>query len=243
MRRGGLWIALAGILFAQCAHAEEFCNWRPRQIEDPTDVRGTTLLLVTDRETLGIYNNCVTILRRQFGSILNFALVNRFPEGTSATSAYALVKSTRLLSSSPPVKITLSRGKGWILPGTDGKVVPQGEFSRPYRGSIEDWNKAHDSLGTPEEISQRLRVPWHSYATADLGLSSTDYADFWKIDPSFDRMHSVSTHYLLRFDVNTGRYVSNILFQVALQPEVDQIRLNIQSSMESLSGEFKFMVR
>ena len=232
------------VIAPSAAVGDEFCNWRPRQIDNPADIRATTLVLTTPRDTLGIYENCVTIIRGQFGSVLSFALVNRFPKEIGMTSAYALVKSTRVLSSKPLVKISLSRGNGWFLPGGARSQTPLPEmFFEPFKGTVEEWNAAHASFATPEDLAKRLKSAWHAYTTPDFGVSSTDVFQFWPIDSSFDQIHGVSTHYLLRFDVNTEQRVSFIPFTVYLQPEVQQIGLQIYSNIESLSGEYKFIVR
>lgn len=71
-------LAIYVLLASFPGKAEEFCGWRPRDIADPRDIRGTTLILSTSRDTFGIYNDCITIVRKEFGNSLNFALVNRF---------------------------------------------------------------------------------------------------------------------------------------------------------------------
>ena len=239
-------VAIALLLVGPtAASAQEFCNWRPRQIDNPSDIRGTTLVLITSRETLGIYNNCVTLVHKQFGSVLEFALVNRFPKNIGIQSAYAVVRSIRTLSTNPPIKISLSRGKGWLLPDQAGRssAVQREMFFEPFKGTIEDWNAAHATFLTPEKLAERLKITWHAYLSSDLSLSSADTFEFWQIDPRFDRSHDVSTHYLLRFDVNTGTKVSLIPFTVHLQQQVKQINLKIYSSIESLSAEYIFVVR
>lgn len=239
------YVAVALLLSASTTAAQEFCNWRPRQIDNPADIRATTLVLKTSRETLGIYNNCVTIVRRQFGNILSFALVNRFPEEIGMTSAYALVKSTRTLSTSPPIKVSLSRGKGWLFAGaTSASPVTQREMSfEPFKGTVEQWNSAHASAATPEEFANRLKTSWHAYIAPDFGISSGDAFQFWQVAPTFNPAHDVSTHYLLRFDVNIDKRVSLVPFTVHLQPEVQQIILEVYSNIDSLSGEYRFIVR
>ena len=226
-------------------NAQEFCNWRPRVIEDRFDIRSTSLILTTSRNTFGVYNNCITIVRKQYGNILNFAVVNRFPAEIGVKSGYVLVKSIRTLSNEPPIKLSLSRGGGWYLSGAaDNSLSVGGEMNYvPFRGAIETWNEAHSTPGTPGELSRRLNISWHAYALTDMTLSSSDLAEFWKIDSSFDRAHSVITNYLLRFDVNTGLKVSTIPFSVYLQQEVQKIRLQLISNIESLSGEYTFLVR
>lgn len=240
-------LLIGALLFAASvpANAQEFCNWRPRVIEDRFDIRSTTLILTTSRDTFGIYNNCVTIIRKQYGSILNFGVVNRFAPEIGVKSGYVLIKSIRTLSNEPPIKLTLSRGGGWYLSGGAGAPLSvAGEMPYvPFKGTIETWNEAHSNPGNPSEFSQRLNIPWHAYALTDMTLSSSDLAEFWKVDSSFDRAHGVVTNYLLRFDVNTGPKVSAIPFSIFLQQEVQQIQLRIISNIESLSGEYRFVVR
>lgn len=241
---GVLIIATFTILIASQARADEFCNWRPRDVDTAFDIRNTTLLLSTRHDTYGIYNDCVTIVRRQFGTVLNFAVVNRFPADIGIKSGYILVKSVRLLSSQPLIKLSLSRGGGWYLPaaGSSLKSAPEMNY-QPFRGTIETWNAAHSKPGGPADFAQRLGASWHAYATQDMSLASSDAVDFWKVGDGFDRVHGVITNYLMRFDVNTGTKLSTVPFKVFLQKQVQQIELHIVSSIDSLSGDYKFIVR
>jgi hypothetical protein len=227
------------------AKAEEFCEWRPRDIANPADIRGTTLVLTTDRDTFGIYNSCVTILRRQFGGSLNFALVNRFSKNIGITTGYAFVKSIRILSSSPPIKLSLTRGGGWItFQKENGPPKPARVMNfEPYRGTIESWNDAYSKPGTPLDFGERLHSPWHAYADVDKIVASSDTPDFWKVNSTFDQIHGVITNYLLHFDVNTEPIVSQIPFTVFIQPEVQRFELLIISNPESLNGTYKFVVQ
>lgn len=225
--------------------AQEFCGWRPRDIADPTDIRGTTLTLSTARDTFGIYNDCVTIIRRQFGSSLNFGLVNRFSPDVGIKSGYVLIKSIRMLSNSPPIKVSLSRGGGWtIFEKDDGPPKPARlMYFEPYRGTIDSWNAAYANPGSPSEFATRLHTPWHAYADIERTVASSDFADFWKVEGTFDQVHGVITNYLIHFDINTDPKVSLIPFSVFLQPEVQQFELRILSGPESLSGTYKFVVK
>ena len=221
------------------------CHWRPRPIDNPRDIRETRLIITTARQTFGIYNNCVTLLRREVGDELSFALVNRFNKGIGVKTAYAVVKSTRTFTNTPPIKISLSRGSGWVLRDKTAKSpAPQREmFYEPFKGTVETWNAAHAADGTPEELAQRLGVEWHAYTEPDLGRSSTEMRTLWQIEESFDLAHDVSTHYLLRFVVNTERDVSRVQFQVFLQPQIKRVVLNIRSSIDALSGDYEFNIQ
>lgn len=113
----------------------------------------------------------------------------------------------------------------------------------PYKGTIDAWNAAHASPGTPLEFAQRLHSQWHAFADSDKAVASSDFPDFWKVESTFDQDHGVITNYLIHFDVNTGSKVSPIPFTVFLQPEVQRFELRIVASPESLSGTYKFIVQ
>jgi hypothetical protein len=113
----------------------------------------------------------------------------------------------------------------------------------PFRESIEAWNTAHSSDGTPAEFEQRLKVGWHAHAHQDGGLASTADAAFWKVDNTFDSTYGGVTNILLRFDTNPSAQESLIPFQVYAQPEVRTIVLTLSSNIESLSGTYKLTLR
>lgn len=237
--------AAAALAFAlAAAHpvlAQDECFRQPSRVDigvvtEPLLLRaGTADYLVTEP--------CYTVSRRVFGTTLNFAILNRFPAGTTVTDAYVLIKSNRTLTTSPPVKVSLSRGDGWFLqergaPGEAGRMN-----SEPFTGTIDSWNAAHASPGSPLDLAQRLKLSWHAFATRALAMPSTVPIDFWKVEDTFDRVHGVRTNYLIRFAVNTTAKISPIPFQVYIQREVRHVELTMFSNIDALSGTYKFQVR
>ena len=237
--------ALLLLSAASSAVAEDACGARPVRM-DPADIRTTTLILTTPRTTYGIKDKCLILRRSEFAPILHFGVVNRFPEGAGVSSAYIFVKSTRTLSSTPLVKVSLSRGSGWFSRGADGSSspsIPEEMKYAPYKGTIEQWNTAHSNSVEPAQLNGFLNMPWHAFAMKDLTLSSSELPLFWKIDTSFDQMHGVQTNYLLRFDVNESTRLGTVPFDVFLQAEVQQIELSVYSNVDALSGSYKFLLR
>jgi hypothetical protein len=236
-------VLIAIVAGSERAHSQGDCFRPPAPIESLDNARDH-LVLQTRRASYVLPAACITVRRQTFGTVLSFAILNRFPE-ENATEAYIWIKSDRRLTSSPPVKLSLSRGDGWFLPSVGGqKPAALGRMaSDPFAGSIEEWNSAHMSAGSPLDIAARLKVSWHAFATNAPGMPSTASPEFWKIDDSFDRSHGVRTNYLIRFSVNTGDKISTVPFQVYIQREVEQVDLTMFSNIDALSGTYRFLIK
>jgi hypothetical protein len=226
------------------AHAQDDCFRPPTPVESLDNVRDY-LILQTERTSYAITTKCVVVRRQTFGTVLNFAIVNRFPAETAISDAYVLIKSNRILTSAPPIKISLSRGDGWFLPNEGDK--PPADADRmnyePFPGTIEEWNSAHASSGSPAEFAGRLKVKWHAFATGAPGMPSTVPAEWWKVSDKFDRDHGVRTNYLIRFAVNKSNKVSTVPFQVYAQREVERAEVTVLSNIDALSGSYQFVVK
>lgn len=227
------------------ARSQDDCFRPPVPVESLENVRDH-LVLQTARASyvLPATATCFAVRRQTFGTVLSFAILNRFPD-ENATDAYVLIKSDRKLTSSPPIKLSLSRGDGWFLPGEGGlQSAAVGRMaSEAFGGSIEEWNSAYGSAGGPADLAARLKVPWHAFATSALAMPSTVSAEFWKIGDAFDRAHGVRTNYLIRFSVNTSEKISTVPFQVYIQREVQQVELTLFSNIDALSGTYRFLIK
>lgn len=241
----GASVLLVPIAMAEPTLAQETCFRPPSPVSSLDDATELLALQTPKRSSYVISDTCQVVRRNTFGSILNFAIVNRFSEGTAVTDAFVFIKSYRILTSSPPVKISLSRGDGWLYPNTaGGQSTDPGRMAFvPYPGTVENWNAAHSSPGDPGELADRLKMQWHAFAAPDSNLPSTVPADFWKISDAFDRTHGVQTNYLIRFSVNTTDKVSLVPFQVYAQREVQEVQLTLYSNIEALSGTYRFVIK
>jgi hypothetical protein len=202
------------------------------------------IILQTRRAYFVVTKTCHTVRRSTFGTTLRFGILNQFPEGTGVSDAYVFIKSYRVLNSSPPIKLSLSRGDGWTLQGqgeTPPTAAPRMEFE-PFPDTIEKWNSAHELPGTPFELGTRLGVRWHAFTTTSGTSSSTVPIGFWRVPDDFDRIHGVQTNFLIRFKVNTSNRVSIVPFEVFIQPAVTQFELTLFSNIDALSGTYKFIV-
>jgi hypothetical protein len=233
------------LAIAEPSFSQDTCFRPPSPVSSLDDVTELLALQTPKHSSYVVSDTCQVVRRNTFGSILNFAIVNRFPEGTAVTDAFVFIKSYRILTSSPPVKISLSRGDGWLYPkAVGGQSSDPGRMAFvPYRGTVEDWNAAHSSAGDPREFAERLKIQWHAFASPDSNMPSTVPADFWKIPDVFDRTHGVQTNYLIRFAVNTTDKVSLVPFQVYAQREVQEVQLTLYSNIEALSGTYRFIVK
>jgi hypothetical protein len=226
------------------AHAQDDCFRPPTPVESLDNVRDY-LVLQTERTSYAITAKCVVVRRQTFGTVLNFGIVNRFPAETAISDAYVLIKSNRILTSAPPIKISLSRGDGWFLPNEGDR--PPADADRmnyePFPGTIEEWNSAHASAGGPADFAGRLKVKWHAFATGAPAMPSTVPAEWWKVSDKFDRDHGVRTNYLIRFAVNKGSKVSTVPFQVYAQREVERAEVTMLSNIDALSGSYRFQIK
>jgi hypothetical protein len=225
--------------------AQQTCFRPPSPVSSLADVTELLALQTPKRSSYVISDTCQAVRRDTFGPTLNFVILNRFPEGTAVSDAYVFVKSYRVLTSAPPVKISLSRGDGWLLPKSrEGQTADAARMAFvPFAGSVEEWNAAHSSAGSPADFADRLKVQWHAFASKDSGSPSTIPADFWKIAETFDRIHGVETNYLIRFTVNTSDKVSLVPFQVYVQREVQEVQLTLFSNIDALSGTYRFTLK
>lgn len=238
-------IFVGTVAIADASLAQDTCFRPPSPVSSLDDVTELLALQTPKRSSYVISDTCQVVRRNTFGSVLNFAILNRFPEGTAVTDAYVFIKSYRILTSAPPVKISLSRGDGWQLPKANGgqSYDPGRMTFVPFSGSVEDWNAAHSLGGNPIDFADRLKVQWHAFASTNSGMSSTVPADFWKISDAFDRTHGVQTNYLIRFSVNTSDKVSLVPFQVYAQREVQEVQLTMFSNIDALSGTYRFVIK
>lgn len=237
-------LSLAGLLSAAAYARAEDCYRPPSPVESLDYVR-ENLVLQTARSSYVLADSCLVVRRKTFGTTLSFVILNRFPADTAVKDAYVLIKSVRILSSAPPIKISLSRGDGWFLPGKPEQkpAVADSMSYEPFSGSTESWNAAHQAPGTPPEINAKLQTQWHAYATSTPGDPSTVPIGFFKVDGGFDQAHGVQTNYLIRFSVNTGSTMSKIPFQVYVQRQVQQVELTLLSNIDALSGTYKFVIQ
>jgi hypothetical protein len=247
-RTNPIWLIMAALLQfffpALKASAEDQCFRQPSRIEDLDNARDY-LILKSPRNYYVLQDTCIVIQRRTFGKTLDFAILNRFPADTQVSDAYVFIKSHRTLTSSPPIKISLSRGDGWFLePNKAHKPEAAARMNfDPFEGTIKDWNSAHSTPGSPGTVDDRLSVQWHAFATSAPGLPSTVPIHYWQITEPFDQIHDVRTNYLIRFTVNTGSANSLIPFQVYIQPEVKEVELTLFSNIDALSGTYRFIIK
>jgi hypothetical protein len=240
----GLVAALSSFAAMSSAYCADECFQPPARVGSLSHV-SAPFLLQTGRAIYVVRSTCHTVSRRIFGSTLSFALLNRFRTDTAVTEAFVFVKSSRIFSTSPPIKISLSRGDGWFVESGASRQVgsaPRIAFE-PFVDSIEKWNEAHATPGSPIELASKLKVNWHAYASRAPAMPSTVPVEFWKIEDTFNRAHGVRTNYLLRFDVNTTAEGSVVPFQVYIQPEVLEVEITMLSNIDAFSGTFRFLIR
>jgi hypothetical protein len=242
--RVGRLLAASLALFAGAttpALTQSGCATQPTPINNPNNV-DEILLLRSGNRYYAITEHCHTVRRSTFGRILNFRIVNRFPEGTWVKDAYVYIKSHRKFTSMPPIKISLSRNDGWYFPDTSAAqlaAAPSMAFE-PFSESHEKWNESHASPGSPSELAKRLNVKWHAFLTQQGGSPSTIPVAFWQTSEHFNQKHDVQTNYLIRFVVSqAGKLVP---FEVYIQPEVKEIELEFLSNIDAISGSLKLRV-
>ena len=197
--------ALQGLVPMCNAKADDQCYREPSPIESLA-YTSEHLILKSPRSYYVLQSSCIVIERRTFGNTLNFSVLNRFPEGTQISKAFLFVKSDRTLTTSPPIKVSLSRGAGWFLNTKKGqplKSVGRMNFD-PYQGTVKEWNDAHSERGNPLAVDDRIEIPWHAFATDVSSLPSTVPIDYWKITEPFDVKHEVRTNYLIRIHRQYG---------------------------------------
>ena len=237
MKRSSAALSLMAALWLSSAHAQENCA-RPTPVESLGDIKFNYLALKSPRNTYVIDNHCILINRREFPKLLSFVVL---PVGSSSETAGLYIKSYRTFSNSPPYRIKLSRGDGWYLSdSSDGTATVQNRLDdKPYAGTIQDWNAAYSTAGTPLDFKDRLKIRWHAYADDQKTMSSTDDPTYWTTKADFDFSHGTLTAYLLRFPSNSQ---TPIPFNVYLQDEVIRVDLILNSNVEALSGEYKFII-
>jgi hypothetical protein len=225
--------------------AQAACGYLPPQARNLDDVKTANLFLKSSRSTYIMNDDCFDLRRDEFGGILLFKILNRFPTDIGVKTGYLFIKSYRTFSNSQEVKIKLSRGDGWFGENpTSNPVKALGRLDdQPFAKSVDDWNSAYASPGTPTDFATRLNVFWHAYATQDQMFSSTSDLQYWKIANNFDKTYGAMTDYLLRFDVNTARSDSLVPFQVYIQRQVKKVELEISSNIESLSTTLKLNLK
>jgi hypothetical protein len=229
--------ALCVVIWLSPAYAQENCG-RATPVDSLGDIKYNYLALTSPTNTYAIDKSCIILTRREFRKVLPFDLL---PANSDSTTAL-YIESYRAFSSNPPYKISLSRGGGWFFSKTQkGNAAAQKKLpDKPYPGSVESWNAAHSTAGTPLDFEGRLKVLWHAYANSDRTLSSTEDPGVWKTRPDFDFAHGTLTVYLLRFPPKSQ---TPIPFQVYLQDEVKHVDLVINSNVEALSGEYNFIIQ
>jgi hypothetical protein len=238
--------AVVGLAVLTCnANAEDQCFREPSPIES-LDNTNEHLILRSPRNNYVLEAACIVINRRTFGKTLDFVVLNRFPSDTQVSAAYIFAKSDRTLTTSPPIKISLSRGDGWFLESNKGQTpAPGGKMNfEPFQGTIENWNTAHSEPGGPGTVDDRLKVQWHAFATNIPALPSTVPIDYWQIAEPFDVAHNIRTNYLIRFAVNTDSTTNSLVpFQVYIQQAVKEVDLTLFSNIDALSGTYRFIIK
>jgi hypothetical protein len=238
MTRSSAALSLMAALWLSSAHAQDNCA-RPTPVDSLDDIKFNYLALKAPRGTYVIDNQCNLVNRREFRKILSFVVL---PVSSSSTTTALYIKSYRTFSNNPPYPIKVSRGDGWYLSDSaNGTATVQNKLDdKPYTGTIQDWNAAHSTTGTPLDFKDRLKIIWHTYADDQKTMSSTDDPNYWTTKADFDFNHGTLTAYLLRFPSNSQ---TPIPFNVYLQDQVTQIDLILNSSVEALSGEYKFIIQ
>ena len=202
------------------------------------NIKYNYLALKSPRGVYAIDNHCILINRREFPKILSFVVL---PVDSETATAALYIKSYRTFSTTPPFRIKLSRSDGWFLSASpDGTATVQNRLDdKPYTGTIQDWNAAYTTAGTPLDFKDRLKISWHAYADDQKTMASTDDQTYWTTKADFDFSHGTLTAYLLRFPANSQ---TPIPFAVYLQDEVKQVDLILNSNVEALSGVYKFII-
>lgn len=225
-------------LWLSSAHAQGNCE-RPTLVDALGDIKYSHLALKTRSGGPYVIDKpCVILYRGEFAKVLPFVVL---PLGSGSATAALYIKSYKTFTSNPPDKIKLSRNDGWFFSDSpDGTVTARPALDdKRYPGTVADWNVAHSTIGTPLDFEKRLHVFWHAYADGEKNMPSTDEPSYWATKPDFDFAHGTLTAYLLRFLSNSE---TAIPFQVYLQDEVQQIDLIIDSNVEALSSEYKFII-
>lgn len=227
--------------FGDAARAQSACSASPIPVEDLSNVHDNYLLLrsISGGQYFVINAPCLRIDRQTFGNSLHF-FFNRLlkDEGPQAGTVY--IKSFRAFSNTQYVNVKLSRGNGWYYPSSGSSPIAA-MYDVPFAGTIDAWDAVYSAAGTPEDFNAKLNVPFHAYGGPSHTMPSTDPALFWKSDRPFNSVHDVMTYYLIHFGVNSTAAVSLIPFQVALQRQVQDIKLTIYSNIETLSGDYEFV--
>ena len=216
-------------------NAESQCR-RPTLVENIKDIKSNYLALKSSYRLYVIDTECIILSRENFAKILLFKIL---PVESDVDKVVVFIKTYRTFSVSPPDKIKVSRGGEWFLPGSSGAKPVAKMLDEPYPGTIATWNEAHSSAGNPEQVTDKLKLEWHAYATGDSKLPSTRKMDYWLARGDFDFSKGTLTNYLITFPPN-GK--SEIPFDVNLQNEVRSIELTIDSNVEALSGSYRFVI-
>jgi hypothetical protein len=237
MKRSSVALGLMAALWLSCAHAQENCA-RPTPVNSLDNIKYNYLALKSPRGVYAIDNHCILVNRREFAKILKFMVL---PVGTKSTTAALYIKSYRTFTNTQRIPIKLSRGDGWFLSDSpDGTAAVQARLDdKPYTGTVQEWNAAYSTAGTPLDFKDRLKVSWHAYADDQKSMASTDDQAYWAASADFDFSHGTLTAYLLRFPANSQ---SAIPFEVYMQDEVKEVDLILSSNVEALAGEYKFII-
>jgi hypothetical protein len=221
------------LLIVRCLSASACA--RPIEVDDAWEVQSSYLILKSSISTYVIDNDheCFELERAEFHGELKFFILNRFPEVPLKTG-YVLIKSLRKFSvPSQKKKIKVSRGDGWFNDDGSPAIFIDDE---PLSLSIQKWNEAHSSPGSPKQFKDRLGIDWHAYADESKSMPSSDDVDFWQIPDNFDAANGIVTNYLVRFGINTDpNHRSYPPFKVYLQNYVQRIELNLEANIGSLN--------
>jgi hypothetical protein len=238
-----LGIALVtGMCLINTCRAQDSCTATPLPVDNMSNVHDDYLVLRSGTGTDYYLINapCVHIDRQTFGTTLHFFLFNRLIKDKGLQSGTVYIRSYRTFSNTQYVNLKMSRGEGWYYPELGSKPI-DGIFDVPFAGTVDTWDNLYATTGTPEDLNTKLSAPFHAYGGSDKTQPSTVPPAFWKSNRPFDQAHDVMTYYLIHFGVNPSAAVGLIPFYVALQPQVQHIKLSIFSNVETLSGDYEFI--
>ena len=225
------------LLAAAPAVAEPVCK-RPVPVDSVSEVQTHFLVVKSIFGPAVVDSECVLLNPDTFAGRVQFSII---PSGADAAeTAYVFVKSYRVFTTMPPDKIKMSRGDGWFFPAArPGNYSDEDRIDDvPFDGSVEDWNAAHSSKATPEQMEKRLDFRWHAYPDKDEAMPSTRRIDFWKTRADFDFSHGTLTSYLIRFPANSA---TPIPFNVGLLPQVKEFQLEFYSNIDQIFGTYRFI--
>jgi hypothetical protein len=234
-----VFILVIGLACNSAALAE--CDSTPKPIDDEHSVDAATLVLRAGG-TYYLVDDCIKISRSQFGASIKLGYLNNF--SPSVVPTFYSVKVKRTLKSDQRIFLSLVRSPGWYLASTvqaDMKELPEMRGDA-YRGTWSQWNQAHISAATPDNLRSLsgLPRPWHAYVDTDKSAASTDDIGFWQIGQNELTPNNVVTNYLIRFTPSQSFKLLD--FDVYIQQGVEKVELNTASPIDALSQTRTFLI-